>query len=94
MKSSARLPVEVENVIYKLDGVVGCAVVGIPDDTLGEAVKAYVTLRAGCPLAPRDIIRHCLANLESHMAPKVVEIVDDLPRTDSGKIRHASLRGA
>ena len=87
-------PREVENVIYKLDGVVGCAVVGIPDDTLGEAVKAYVALRAGCPLAPRDIIRHCLANLESHMAPKVVEIVDDLPRTDSGKIRHASLRGA
>jgi long-chain acyl-CoA synthetase len=85
-------PREVENVIYKLVGVVACAVVGIDDETLGQAVKAYVTLRAGCPLAARDIIRHCLAHLESHMVPKLVEFVDELPRTESGKIRHASLR--
>lgn len=85
-------PREVENTIHLLDGVTGCAVVGVPDDSLGHAVKAYVTLRAGCTLAPRDIVRHCLARLESHMAPKFVEIVDELPRTESGKIRHASLR--
>ena len=85
-------PREVENVIYQLDGVVACAVVGIADEALGQAVKAYVTLRTGCPLAARDIIRHCLAHLESHMVPKLVEFVDELPRTESGKIRHASLR--
>lgn len=85
-------PREVENTIYGLDGVTGCAVVGVPDESLGQAVKAYVTLRAGCTLAPRDIVRHCLAQLESHMAPKFVEIVEELPRTESGKIRHASLR--
>ena len=85
-------PREVENVIYQLDGVTGCAVVGVADDTLGQAVKAYVTLRAASALEPRDIVKHCLARLESHMAPKFVEIVDELPRTESGKIRHASLR--
>ncbi|WP_127996414.1 class I adenylate-forming enzyme family protein [Piscinibacter defluvii] len=85
-------PREVENVIYQLDGVTGCAVVGVPDEALGQAVRAYVTLRPGCTLTERELIRHCLARLESYMAPKSVAFVDELPRTDSGKIRHASLR--
>ena len=62
------------------------------DAALGEAVKAYVTLKPGCGLGERDIIRHCLGRLENYMAPKFVEIVDELPRTESRKIRHASLR--
>jgi len=85
-------PREVENVICELDEVVDCAVIGVPDKLLGEAVKAFVTLQPDSLVTPRDIIRHCLARLESHMAPKSVEIVDALPRTESGKIRHASLR--
>jgi long-chain acyl-CoA synthetase len=86
-------PREVEEVIHRLDGVTGCAVIGVPDEALGHAVKAYVTLRQGSPLVARDIVRHCLARLENHMAPKFVDIVDELPRTESGKIRHAALRG-
>jgi acyl-CoA synthetase (AMP-forming)/AMP-acid ligase II len=85
-------PREVENAIYGLPGVTGCAVVGVADAQLGQAVKAYVTLAEGSTLTGREIIRHCLARLESHMAPQAVEIVDELPRTESGKIRHASLR--
>ena len=86
-------PREVEDAIHRLDGVTSCAVIGVADEALGEAVKAYVTLRPGSTLVARDIVRHCLARLESHMAPKFVEIVDELPRTESGKIRHAALRG-
>lgn len=85
-------PREVENAIYQLESVTGCAVVGVEDPALGHAVKAYVTLRPGSRIGERDIVRHCLASLENHMAPKFVEIVDQLPRTESGKIRHASLR--
>lgn len=85
-------PREVENALYRLEGVTGCAVVGVPDELLGQAVKAYVTLAPGCTLGEREIIRHCLAHLESHMAPKSVAIVAELPHTESGKIRHASLR--
>ncbi len=85
-------PREVEEVIHRMEGVSGCAVVGTPHETLGQAVKAYVTLRAGCALTPREIVRHCLAHLESHMAPQTVEIVDELPKTESGKVRHAELR--
>jgi acyl-CoA synthetase (AMP-forming)/AMP-acid ligase II len=85
-------PREVESAIYELDGVTGCAVFGIEDERLGHAVKACVTLRPGTALVARDIIRHCLARLESYKAPKLVDIVAELPRTESGKIRHASLR--
>ena len=86
-------PREVENTIHRLEDVVSCAVVGVADDALGQAIKAFVVLRPGSGLTARDIIRHCLAHLESYMAPKFVYIVDELPRTESGKIRHASLRG-
>lgn len=85
-------PREVENAIYAIDGVVDCAVIGVPDPLLGEAVKAFVTVREGAELNERAVIRHCLATLESYMAPKQVVFVDELPRTDSGKIRKRDLR--
>jgi acyl-CoA synthetase (AMP-forming)/AMP-acid ligase II len=85
-------PREVENAIYALDGVLDCAVIGVPDELLGQAVKAFVTLKPGVAMSERDVIRHCLSRLESYMAPKSVVFMDDLPRTDSGKIRKLDLR--
>jgi len=85
-------PREVENAIYRLEGVTGCAVVGVHDEALGQAVKAYVTLNPGSKVTERDVVRHCLASLESYMVPRSVDFVEALPRTESGKIRHASLR--
>ena len=60
---------EVENAIQALSGVLECAVVGVPDERLGQAVKAFVKVKPGAVLAERDVIRHCLARLESYMAP-------------------------
>ncbi|MFN0185771.1 MAG: class I adenylate-forming enzyme family protein [Aquabacterium sp.] len=85
-------PREVENVIYGIDGVLDCAVMGVPDDALGQAVVAVVALRPQVQLTERDVIRHCLQHLESYMAPKRVLFRDNLPRTDSGKIRKVDLR--
>ena len=85
-------PREVENAIYALKGVLDCAVIGVPDELLGQAVKAFVTLEPGTEISERDVIRHCLGRLESYMAPKSVVFLDDLPRTDSGKIRKLDLR--
>jgi acyl-CoA synthetase (AMP-forming)/AMP-acid ligase II len=87
-------PREVENVLHTLDGVSEAAVIGVPDAVLGEAIKAYVVLREGFVYSERDVIRHCLANLESFMAPKFVEFVPELPKTDTGKVRKRSLAGA
>jgi amino acid adenylation domain-containing protein len=84
-------PREVENILYGIDGVLEAAVIGVPDPILGQAVKAFVVLKAGYEYSERDIIRHCLAHLESFMAPKQVAFVDALPRTDTGKISKRGL---
>jgi long-chain acyl-CoA synthetase len=84
-------PREVENAISSLQGVFEVAVIGVPDDVLGQAVKAFVTLAPGAHLTERDVIRHCLAHLENFMAPKYVEFVDSLPKTGTGKIKKTGL---
>jgi long-chain acyl-CoA synthetase len=87
-------PKEVEDVLYSLDGIVDAAVVGVPDPVLGQAIKAIVTIREGCNLSPKDILKHCVQRLEDFMVPKVVEIRDSLPRTTSGKISKRLLGAA
>ena len=84
-------PKEVENVLYGLDGVQDAAVVGVPDEILGQAIKAFVVLRAGCKYSEKDVLRHCQGRLESFMVPKHVAIVPELPRTDTGKIKKTGL---
>jgi long-chain acyl-CoA synthetase len=84
-------PIEVENAIYALEGVLEVAIIGVNDDLLGQAVKAFIVQKPGFNLSEREVIRHCLANLESFMAPKVVSFVDTLPKTESGKIKKLGL---
>ncbi|MGH6645437.1 class I adenylate-forming enzyme family protein [Aquabacterium sp.] len=84
-------PREVENALYAHEGVYEAAVVGVPDDLLGQAVKAFVVLKEGVALTERDVIKHCLTKLESFMAPKHVEFVASLPTTDTGKIKKTGL---
>jgi acyl-CoA synthetase (AMP-forming)/AMP-acid ligase II len=83
-------PKEVENVLYGIDGVVETAVIGVPDEILGEAVKAFV-VSEDTTLSERDILRHCRSNLEDFMMPKYVEFRDSLPKTSSGKIKKTDL---
>ncbi|MEO8039217.1 MAG: AMP-binding protein [Betaproteobacteria bacterium] len=79
-------PTEVENVLYRLDGVSLAAVVGVPDPVLGSAVKAIITLKDGVELSENDVLRHCARFLEEFMLPKVLEFRTTMPRSDSGKI--------
>ena len=84
-------PREVENVLYGMEGVLEAAVIGVHDDVLGHAVKAFLVLKAGYSYSERDVIRYCLGHLESFMAPKYVVFVEALPRTDTGKISKRGL---
>jgi len=84
-------PREVENVICEIPQVQQAAVIGIPDEILGQAVKAFVVLTPGAELDERDIMGHCTRRLESFMVPKAVEFRDDLPKTSSGKVKHKAL---
>ncbi|MCB1497235.1 MAG: AMP-binding protein [Bauldia sp.] len=79
-------PKEVETALYGLAGIAEAAVVGVPDPVLGHAIKAVVALSPGSQITEKDVLRHCAANLEDFMVPKMVEFRDSLPKTDSGKI--------
>jgi acyl-coenzyme A synthetase/AMP-(fatty) acid ligase len=85
-------PVEIENVLYSIPGVREAAAVGVPDEVLGEAIRAYVSLADGTALDERAIRRACQERLESFMVPRDVVILPDLPKTDTGKVRKVGLR--
>jgi long-chain acyl-CoA synthetase len=79
-------PLEVENVLHGIEGVAEAVVIGIPDAILGQRIKAVVRMKHGVTMGEQDIIRHSVSRLEDYMVPKAVDIVKDLPRTESGKI--------
>jgi acyl-CoA synthetase (AMP-forming)/AMP-acid ligase II len=85
-------PREVENVLYEMPAVAEAAVVGVPDDVLGQAIKAVLTVREGAALTPQDVLRHCSQRLESFMVPKLVEFRESMPKTSTGKIDKKPLR--
>lgn len=87
-------PREVEDALLRLAGVRECAVIGIDDTLIGQAVHAFVVADPSAGLSERHVIRHCLSFLESYMAPKSVSFVDALPKTDTGKVLTRSLRAA
>ncbi len=84
-------PKEVETAIVNIRGVREAAVIGVPDELLGQAVKALVVLEDGAMLTGKDIQRECQARLESFMVPKYVEFVRELPKTTTGKITKVGL---
>jgi amino acid adenylation domain-containing protein len=85
-------PMEVEAAIGEIEGVKEAAVIGVADAILGQAVKAFIVLERGATLPARDILRECQARLEPHLVPKHLEIVEELPKTSTGKIKKTDLR--
>jgi acyl-CoA synthetase (AMP-forming)/AMP-acid ligase II len=85
-------PSEVEQVIWSHPAVQDCAVIGVPDEKWGEAVKAVVELNAGQRASAEEIIGLCKEKLGSVKAPKTVDFVDALPRSPVGKVLKKDLR--
>jgi amino acid adenylation domain-containing protein len=79
-------PAEVENVLYGIAGVREAAVVGIADELLGQAIRAYVVLEAGVELSDKQLRAQCAARLENFMVPKEVVFLTELPKTATGKV--------
>jgi long-chain acyl-CoA synthetase len=84
-------PKEVENVLYSLPGVAEAAVVGVPDELFGQAIKAYLVLSEEAEYTPRKVISYCAQHLEPFMVPKYVTFLSALPKTTSNKITKKNL---
>jgi HIP---CoA ligase len=85
-------PAEVENVIMRLDAVADCAVVGTPDERLGEVGLAYVVTGPGQNLSEQDVIAHCRERLANFKVPREVVFIGKLPRNAGGKVLKRDLR--
>ena len=84
-------PNEVEEVVAGLPGVLECAVVGVPDEKMGEAVK-LVIVKKSPDLTEQQVRDYCKKNLTGYKQPKVIEFRDELPKTPVGKILRRELR--
>ena len=88
-------PNEVENVLASHEAVMECAVIGVPDERTGEAVKAVIVLTQGTAAgeATRHVIEeHCRSQLTAYKIPKHIEFVEQLPKSTVGKILRRELR--
>ncbi|SHM61668.1 class I adenylate-forming enzyme family protein [Cryptosporangium aurantiacum] len=86
-------PREVEDVLYAHPAVREAAVVGVPDAYRGETVKAFVSLLPGASATPAELVEYCRENMAAYKYPRTVELVDELPKTTTGKILRRELRG-
>jgi acyl-CoA synthetase (AMP-forming)/AMP-acid ligase II len=84
-------PNELENVISLCPGVVECAVVGVPDDKQGEAIKVFA-VKNDPTLTEDDVSKYCRQNLTGYKLPKYIEFRDELPKSNVGKILRRELR--
>ena len=84
-------PNEVEEVVAAMPGVMECAVVGVPDEKMGEAVK-LVIVRKDPKLTEAQVREFCRANLTGYKQPRVIEFREELPKTPVGKILRRELR--
>ncbi|AMQ20797.1 class I adenylate-forming enzyme family protein [Geobacillus sp. JS12] len=85
-------PREIEDILYQHPAVLEAAVVGVPDETWGETIKAFIVLREGFTVSEQDIIEYCKEHLASYKKPKSVEFVDELPKSPVGKVVRRWLR--
>ena len=85
-------PAEIEQVLARLDGVAETAVIGVPDERLGEVGKAFVVVKPGSSLDEKAVIAHTKEHLANFKIPRSVVFLDVLPRNPGGKVVKPQLR--
>lgn len=85
-------PREVEDVLYEHPAVREAAVVGVADEYRGETVKAFVSFKPGQSVTESELIAHCKERMAAYKYPRSIEVVDELPKTVTGKILRRELR--
>jgi long-chain acyl-CoA synthetase len=85
-------PAEIEEVVNSFAPVLDCAVVGVPHETLGEVVALFVVPRPAQTFETEALLAHCRAQLSAYKVPHAVHVIQEIPRTGSGKIIRYKLR--
>lgn len=85
-------PREVEDILYQHPAVREAAVVGVPDEYRGETVGAFVSLAPDTQATPEELVEFCRARMAAYKYPRMVEILDELPKTPTGKFLRRALR--
>ena len=85
-------PREIEDALCRMPQIAEAAVIGVPDEILGQAIAAFLVPRPGTSPTERDVLKFCTENLESFMLPKYVRFSSDFPRTPNGKIDKKALK--
>jgi acyl-CoA synthetase (AMP-forming)/AMP-acid ligase II len=85
-------PAEVEQALLRMDGVTDVAVVGVPDERMGEVGRAYVVAEEGLSVTADEVVAYAREKLANFKVPRQVEIVDRLPRNLAGKVLKTELR--
>lgn len=85
-------PTEVEEVVFQSGKARHAAAIGVPDDLLGQAVKVFVVMRDGESWDGAALLNFCAERMPRYMVPKYFEVLDELPKTSSGKVDYPSLR--
>lgn len=85
-------PVEVDNVLFNHPKILEACAVGVPDKYRGETVKAFIVVKPGETLTEEEVTRHCKESLAAYKIPKLIEFVDELPKSAVGKILRRKLR--
>lgn len=83
---------EVENALYRHPMILEAAVIGVPDDTWGETVKAVVVRQPGAEVTAEQLIAHCHQWIAGYKCPKSVDFAEELPKSGAGKILKSELR--
>lgn len=83
---------EVEEALLTSDAILEVAVIGLPDDLLGEAITAVITLKPGVEMTDKEVRKHCQANLPMHKVPQRYLFLDSLPKQKTGKVNKLALK--
>ncbi len=86
-------PREVDEALFAHPKILEACAIGIPDNHFGERVKAYVVLKPGQTATEQEIIDYCKERMANYKTPKIVEFIDQLPKSEIGKILRKGLVG-
>jgi acyl-CoA synthetase (AMP-forming)/AMP-acid ligase II len=85
-------PAEIEGMMLEHQGISQVAIVGVPDERMGEVGMAFVVARPGVEIVEADVIAWCRERMANYKCPRRVEVVDALPLNASGKVLKFELR--